>query len=329
MTSNASVAKSTSEPDIARETEDKGQPEKVPDTNGDLGITTNRDFESRMFDRTTYRAQGSSLGNKILIAVPIVHIVVSLLFIIGSYFYARDTSGTSFMEQGNNVAFISELGNNQPQSSLFTLGIVLTSFSSLCIIATRFFQVKHFFVKYDGKLNITGLIVGMVFVFGKIVSGCFQEASQREVHFTGAGFYVIFASIYAGIQTFITYKNRTLYSRWETAVLALRAFCSLGMVIGTIIFLVFLHPDLRKYNRSGKSVSQGAEWFLVVCKMLFMLTFVSDFWYLHPRWLLIKPHNETLSDLVLSNLNVETNSAVEQKVENSAGKGPTLPPIQE
>lgn len=322
-----SVVKSTDE--ITDSRKENGQTEKVPETNGVMEDLTNKDMESRMFDRTTYRSQGASLGNRLLIAIPILHVVMSFLFTLGSYFYARHTSGSSFMETGNNVPFISEIGNKQPQSSLFTFGMVLTSITSLGIVATRYFQVKHFFVKYDGRLNIAGLIFGMVFVLGKIMTGCFQEASQREVHFIAAGFYVICASVYAGIQTFITYKNRTLYSKREIAVLAFRVFCTLGMTISTVIFLVFLHPDLRKYNRSGKSVSQGAEWFLVVCKMLFMLTFVSDFWYLHPRWLLIKPNNEALSDLVLSNLNAETNAADEAAVENNTIKNEPLPTIEE
>ena len=322
-----SVVKSTDEMSDSRK--GYGPTEIAPETNGAMGNLATKDIESRMFDRTTYQAQGSSLGNKILIAMPILHIVISFLFIIGSYFYARHTSGSSFIETGNSVPFVSEIGNKQPQSSLFSFGMVLTGLTSLGIVATRYFQIKHFFVKYDGRLNIAGLIFGMVFVLGKIMAGCFQEASNREVHFVAAGFYVICACVYAGIQTFITYKNRTLYIKRDILILALRAFCTLGMTIGTIIFLIFLHPDLRKYNRSGKSVSQGAEWFLVVCKMLFMLTFVSDFWYLHPRWLLIKPNNEALSDLVLSNLNAETNTAVKPVVESNTKENQPLPTIEE
>ena len=328
MIANLYAEKTTDEETNSRALTENGLTEQKLQTKEALDMMTNKDIATR-FGRTKYRAQGSSLGNKILIAIPILHIVLSLLFVIGSYLYARDISGTSFMEQGHNVPFISELGNKQPQSSLFTFGLVLTSFTSLGIVATRFFQVKHFFVKYDGRLNVAALVVGMVFILGKIMTACFQQTSQRAVHFTAAAVYVLLASVYAVIQTFISYKNRTLYCRRENLVLLLRVFCTLGMILGTILFLVFLLPDLRKYNKSGKSVSQGGEWFLVVCKMLFMLSFVSDFWYLHPRWLLIKPSNETVSDLVLSNLNVENGTAAETKAENGEANIRALTPITE
>jgi len=328
MIANLYAEKTTDEGDNSRELTGNGRPEQILQTKEASDEMANKDLATRL-GKTKYRAQGSSLGNRILIAIPVLHIVLSLLFVIGSYFYARDVSGTSFMEQGNNVPFISELGDKQPQSSLFTFGLVLTSFTSLGIVATRFFQVKHFFVKYDGRLNVASLVVGMVFILGKVMTACFQQTSQRAVHFTAAAVYVLLASVYAVIQTFITYKNRTLYCRRENLILLLRLFCTLGMISGTILFLVFLLPDLRKYNKSGKSVSQGGEWFFVVCKMLFMLSFVSDFWYLHPRWLLIKPNNETLSDLVLSNLNVDNGNAAEPKAENGDANIRALTPITE
>ena len=317
----------------AIETLDETDNAKATATNGglpnDAKDLSGNGFDYKFKDRPKYRSQGTSLGNKLLIAMPILHVIITLSFVIGSYFYADDKYGSSFMEKGHDVPFISELGDKQPQSSLFTFGMVVTAFISLSIVITRYFQVKHFFVKYDGRLNIASLIVGVGFVFGKILCSCFQAASQREVHFVGAGIYVILACVYAGIQTFITFKNRMLFGRKETIIIALRMFFTLGMTIGTVLFLIFLHPDLVKYNKSGKSVSQGAEWFFAVCKMLFMLTFVSDFWYLHPRWLLIKPNNEALSDLVLSNFAAENGSRTSVRNENSTAKVSGLTAISE
>ena len=276
----------------------------------DLEVVGSREARIGSAGRAKYKGEGSSLGNKLLVALPILHVTMSIIFVTCSYIYAYEKHGNSFMENGHNVPFISDLGNDKPQSSLFTFGMVVTALLSLFIVATRYFQVKHFFVKYDGKLNTASFIFGAVFVLGKIIASCFQMSTQRETHFVGAGLYVILASVYASIQTFITYKNRQLFGKQRSAIIAIsRALLSLGMIIGTVIFLVFLLPDLVKHNKSGESVSQGAEWFFAVCKMFFMLTFVVDFWYLHPRWLLIKPNNEAFSDLVLSNVATENGTA--------------------
>lgn len=279
----------------------------------DGGIVMKTKPDVSLASRPKYKWRGPSLGNKLLIAMPICHVFLSAIFTIFSYVYAYEKHGNSFIE--GTIAFISDLGDKKPQSSLFTFGMVLTAFLSLGIVLTRYFQVKHFFVKYDGALNLASLLVGILFVLGKILTSCFQLSSQRETHFAGAAIYVLFASVYAVIQTLITYKNRTLFGKRVLILIVSRVLLTSGMVIGTVLFLIFLHPDLLKYNKNGLAVSQGSEWFFAVCKMLFMLTFVADFWYLHPRWLLIKPNNEIVSELVLSNLNCENGTTPVRKPE--------------
>ena len=261
-------------------------------------------FDDVFATSTAYKTRGSSFGNKLLISLPILNLLIPLVFMIAAYFYVHGRIGNAFLQKDQDTAFVSDIGDKTPQSSIFSFGVILGSFTSLCIVVVRYFQVKHFYVKHDGRINDAGLCIGVIFILGKVLVSSFQLSSQRDVHFVGAGVYVFFACIYAIIQTIISCKNGSLYAKFKNVIVYSRIFLTAGMIIGTLIFLIFLLPDLLKYNKKGYSVGQGGEWFFLCCKMVYMLTFVVDFWPLHPRLLLIKPNKQTLGDLVLTNKDI-------------------------
>lgn len=274
--------------------------------NGELPseLAASTTFDDVFATNTAYKTRGSSFGNRLLISLPILNLLIPLIFMAAAYFYVHGRIGNAFLKENQDTAFVSDIGDKTPQSSIFSFGVTLGSFCSLCIVVVRYFQVKHFYVKHDGRINDAGLCVGVIFVLGKVFVSSFQQSSQREVHLVGAGIYVFFACIYAIIQTIISYKNGSLYAKFKNLIVYSRIFLTAGMIIGTFIFAVFLLPDLWKYNKKGYSVGQGGEWFFVCCKMVYMITFVVDFWPLHPRLLLIKPNRQTLSDLVFTNKDI-------------------------
>ena len=220
-----------------------------------------------------------SFSNKLLLCFPGGALVIPAFFILLAYSIA-DLQNTLELPPNSNVPYISDVGNGTPQSSIFTFGLNLSAFFTLAIILTRYYQVKNLFVRNDRRTNAAGLAVGLLFVLGTLIVSSFQVRSVTVVHFIGAGLYVVFATIYAGIQSFISYKNRQVYQRG--VVVLIRIVLTFGMVAGGFLFLIFLIPSLHKYNRINYSVAQGSEWCWAACKVLFMLSFVEDFWRLEP-----------------------------------------------
>ncbi len=259
-----------------------------------------RKFGGILKTKAVYGKEGRSFGNKFLVSLPILNITIPLVFLIASYVYATQKHA-SFLPPGNTVPFISDIGDNTPQSSLFTFGMALASYATLGVVITRYWQVKHFLVKCDNKTNKAALATGLVFILGKLIVVSFQLSSERAVHFVGAGLYVIFATAYAVIQTVISYRNKSLYGKYEKHIILTRIALVAGMIIGTILFGIFLIPGLTKYNRKGYSVAQSGEWLFACAKTIYMLTFVVDFWPLHPKILLIKSKRPMRNDLVIPN----------------------------
>ena len=294
----------------------KGNQAEVPLSKPGTPANGTRNNDSMAQATPRFKTNNRRCGNKLLVSLPILTVVLSLTFVVASYFYAYNRKGLSFFESKHDVAFISDIGNKTPESSLFTFGMILSSFCSLGVVLVRYFQVKHSYVRLDNRFNNATLAAGLLFVFGKVLVSSFQYSSVKAVHFTGAGIYIIFACVYAAMQTLITLKNKLMYGKVKHLLCLSRPFLTAGMVVGTLIFMIFLHPDLIKYNEKGKSVGQGAEWLFACCKMLFMLTFVADFWYLHPRLLLNKPNEQIINDLVLSNIGSQREASELSKTSN-------------
>ena len=270
------------------------------------------------FSRAEYRTHGSSFGNRFVISLPILNAVIPIVFLISSYLYALNNT-VPYLPTNQDVPFISDIGNEKPQSSLFTFGMSLSAYFTLGTVLVRFCQIQHFLVKLDGLVNYISLVAGLLFILGKIMVVSFQISSQKSAHFVGAGLYVIFATAYAVMQTVISYKNKTLYGRYKNHLIIVRIVFVIGMLVGTLLFGIFLFPNLIKYNRKGYSVSQSGEWLFASCKLCFMFTFVLDFWSLHPRLLLIKPNREGSADMVLSNMNNGNNVSL-QSIHGAAKK---------
>ena len=220
-----------------------------------------------------------SFGNKLLICLPLGALIIPAFFILLAYFLGN-TLNTMKLPAYHDVPYLSDVGNHTPQSSIFAFGLTLSSFFSVGVIMVRYHQVKSLFLKNDKRTNQIGFVFGILFVIGKLIAASFQFSSVAIVHFVGAGIFIIFATLWAGIQSLISYKNRQSY--YGNIVAMSRVVLSIGMFITAVILGTFLSPDLHKYNRAGYSTAQGSEWAWATFKGLFMLTFVEDFWRLQP-----------------------------------------------
>ena len=206
-----------------------------------------------------------------LSALPIVSISSSILAIVLGYIIGIETGS---VERFPYLPFISDLGDLRPESSVFSFFITLSCYFSWCIFIVRYFQVKEIYSQCL-KTNLFSLYVGAVLIVGKIMVSAFQLTNIKSVHFIGAGLYFAGVTLYISCQVYITFNNET---RWRTLLLVVRIVCLIVMVINSIIFTVFMAPGMEKYNRGGANVAQTAEWLMAIFKMVFVFSFLGDFW---------------------------------------------------
>ena len=226
-----------------------------------------------------------TIGNIIIITLPIFLVVIPTVLSAVAYIMARHRD-TLKLPKSRDVPYISDIGDSQPQSSLFTLGLSLSSFCTFAVISLRYFQVKTHFEDVKPWVNRFGLLAGMLITIGKIMVASFQLTCLQVPHYAGAFVYSLSAVFYTVIQTYISHKDSNMRGKRRVLFLIFRGLLSAGTILGFLVFGIFLLPWLVKFNRPGYSMAQAGEWCFAACKMLFMLTFVVDFWKLQPRFTL-------------------------------------------
>ncbi|XP_065679001.1 uncharacterized protein LOC105846697 [Hydra vulgaris] len=172
------------------------------------------------------------------------------------------------------LPFISEIGNNKPQSSILTFGLSLSAILTFAVILIRFLQVKHFFITRQFE-NISSFVAGALLVFGNFLVISFQLSSHTVIHYFGATLYFLGTFFYCILQTKISYHNAKRY-------LFLTRLCiSISMFLFGFLFALFLLPSMKVLNEKHR-VAEAAEWCFLAVNMIFILTFVVDFWNIIP-----------------------------------------------
>lgn len=226
-----------------------------------------------------------TVGNIIIITLPIFLVVIPTVLSAVAYIMARHRD-TLKLPKSRDVPYISDIGDSQPQSSLFTLGLSLSSFCTFAVITLRYFQVKAHFHDVKPWVNRFGFFAGVLITIGKVMVASFQLTGLQIPHYAGAFVYSLSAVFYTVIQTYISHKDSNMHGKRRVLFLIFRGLLSAGTILGFLVFGIFLIPSLVKFNRPGYSMAQAGEWCFAACKMLFMLTFVVDFWKLQPSFVL-------------------------------------------
>lgn len=226
------------------------------------------------------------IGNRILLALPVCLVIIPALFISIAFTLAH-VKGTMKLPPTRTTPYISDLGADEPQGSFFTLGLTIGAFFTAAVVIVRYVQVKSTVENIGLWINLVGLVFGILIVVGQVMVASFRLAPLTSVHYFGAVLYAVSGVIYAPIQTYISHKEKHYFGRrYRDIFLCLRVLLSAGVSLGFVIFGLFLIPPLVQYNRPGYSVAQAGEWSFAVFKMLFMLTFIVDFWKLQPNLLI-------------------------------------------
>lgn len=219
-----------------------------------------------------------------LVSLPLITVFFSSFACIFSYLIGINNGKIHRLPF---VPYVSDTGDLKPHSSVFTFGMIMSSGCTLAILIVKFYQIKNEY-KMGSVLNKVSFSFGLVFVFGKIIVACFQLSSYIAIHFIGAGLYFVGVTLYATMQTYITYKMKH-----SGFLFTVRFCCVFGLMVNLGIFAVFMIPGLTHHNRNGENVAQSAEWTLVIFKCIFMLTFTHDFWQTRIKINVLFSHNIT------------------------------------
>ncbi|XP_012565527.2 DNA damage-regulated autophagy modulator protein 1 [Hydra vulgaris] len=209
---------------------------------------------------------------KLLYALLIATILISVFTCFISYIIG--------VKVGNiipsSVAFISDTGDEKPNSSIFTFGLSLSCMLTFIIIVIRYYQVKLFIEKDKSCnwINQFSLICGLTLVFGKLTVAAFQISNIKAIHYFGAAMYFGGTTLFCATQSYFTYRK---FKNKYQLIFLVQITSTAVMIISLIIFGIFMTPSLSKYNRKGGNVAQSFEWLLVSCQFTFLLTFLYDF----------------------------------------------------
>ena len=230
-------------------------------------------------------------GNILILMSPLGASVMPTVFLLSAYFHA-DEYDLMQLKNDTDVPYISDIGNYKPHSSVFTFGLNLSAMFGLLLILVRYMQVKRVYRNIGSKANLFGLICGLFGILGQLIVGSFQLSSHFTMHYLGAFMHFVSIMIFMFIQTFITHRNipkKDKYtdskgnnnSKLSKRGMTLLAYCrwllSILLFASVVVFGIFLDDSLSVYNRRGYSVAQSAEWVMLGCVIVYMLTFLYDF----------------------------------------------------
>ena len=228
-------------------------------------------------------ATGNSSGHSIiLISLPVCLVFIPTIFVSVAYIYAHAKEKMK-LPKDRRVPYISDIGEGQPQSNLFTFGLTIGAFCTAAMVIVRYFQVKCSVDDMNPRINYVGLISGLLVAVGQVAVASFQLSGILSVHYFGAVIYSLSAVVFAPVQTYISSKEKTLCKKYRMVFLYLRGLLSVGVLLGFLIFGIFMLPPLVELNKLDFPISQSGEWCFVGCSMLYMLTFIVDFWRLQPK----------------------------------------------
>ena len=200
--------------------------------------------------------------------VPILQVLFLICTLLGCYSIAYNQDD---IPRFPHLAYISEVADKRPQSSLFTLGVIGNSFMNLFSVMLRYKQVL---MVSEGITNRFALVCGVLMCMSKFVVASFQLDSTPEIHHTAAACFLPLSFIYCACHVFLTHKTLRFSSK---AVFAVRIVLVDLMLASAMIFGVFQFDELSHYNEPPTNIAQCSQWIYLLLVNIFSLTFAQDF----------------------------------------------------
>uniref|UniRef100_A0A8C6VR06 Transmembrane protein 150B n=1 Tax=Naja naja TaxID=35670 RepID=A0A8C6VR06_NAJNA len=161
-----------------------------------------------------------------------------------------------------NFSFLSTCGAYPPQSCVFGQILNLAAFLGVVICFLKYQQIRDY--GCHSRLNLLGLILGVLCAFGASLVGNFQQYNELEIHVTGAFLAFVIGILYFWVQTYLT--NQVKPRHGGTWIGPLRFFLSFCAVA-----LFFLQLD---------SEAAYCEWAMAMALFLLFGLFAVDFWHI-------------------------------------------------
>ncbi|KAH0626499.1 hypothetical protein JD844_001516 [Phrynosoma platyrhinos] len=215
--------------------------------------------------------------------------------------------------------YISTCGAHPPQSCLFgqvlNLGaflviswikIYMMSLPGVVICFLKFQQVRDY--GCHSRLNIIGLVLGLLCALGASIVGNFQQYNQLETHLFGAFLAFVVGILYFWIQTFLTNQVKPRHGGpWIASLRFSLSFCGSAFLIASILNMTAREMGKVEGKKQVRTVGQDlvlsvaledrvqavalfylkldseaayCEWALAMDLFLLFGLFAVDFWHI-------------------------------------------------
>ncbi|KAL4225438.1 regulated autophagy modulator 2 [Mactra antiquata] len=211
-----------------------------------------------------------------------------------SSFWTSYAIAVSYNHTEANFPYISHTAIEAPERCVFgqmvNIGAVMLGMN----VILRYLFIKKYLVMkgipYNDKwykLNLAGLVLGILSAFGLSMVANFQTVVQRGPHYFGAGLAFGLGTVYCWFQTALTYKVRYSFNNKKIIQIGIQALNSTIMSMLLIIFGTT--KAVYKIQQSqGKGTkwdelrgvyltSTITEWLLALSILTFVLTYAHDF----------------------------------------------------
>lgn len=188
--------------------------------------------------------------------------------------------------------YISDTGTKPPESCVFSQLLNMAAALCVCTIYVRYKLVAaltgHIEVSVR-RLNKVGFVLGMLSAFGLSLVANFQETNIEPVHITGAFLVFIIGTVYAFIQSGLSYQ---MYPEFNgIKVCRVRMIISVLSLIGIFVTTVSagvareqklpgtdkLHWKPNEPGFDAHLVSTIGEWVTAITFLFYFLSFAQDF----------------------------------------------------
>lgn len=193
------------------------------------------------------------------------------------------------------VPYISEAGGKPPESGIFALALIISSFFSIMTIYGRYLVVKDLNKECCKEMNIfnfMALICGFLSTLGACLVAAYPVTMQELAHNVGANTLFISGVIYSTIQTRISFKMCPQYNGatvcWVRLIITLVSIAAMAIIIiydpmAKSIWLANEQKYSKEFRVPGDQgfseflVASIAEWILAISFIFFFYTFIREF----------------------------------------------------
>ncbi|XP_077171168.1 modulator of macroautophagy TMEM150B isoform X2 [Paroedura picta] len=164
--------------------------------------------------------------------------------------------------------YISTCGSYPPQSCIFGQVLNIGAFLGVLICCLKYQQMRDY--GCNSRLNLAGLISGLLCALGSSMVGNFQQYNQLETHILGASLAFVVGMVYFWIQAVLTYRVKLRHGgAWIGPLRFGLCACGTALLVATCVL----------FSLGLDSESAYCEWGLAMDLFLLFGLFAVDFWH--------------------------------------------------